>query len=136
MSEDARTASSKPPQEEPALRTLAMPADANPSGDIFGGWVLAQMDLAGALPAVRRAGGRIVTVAVEAMRFHQPVFIGDLVTCYSNLVKTGRTSMHVKIETWVMRHRDGEEVLVTEGTFVYVAVDDKGAPRPLPDQPA
>ncbi len=124
---------SRPPREEPALRTLAMPADANPAGDIFGGWVLAQMDLAGGLPAVRRAEGRIVTVAVEAMRFHQPVFIGDLVTCYARVVRSGRTSMHVKIETWVMRHRDGEEVMVTEGTFVYVAVDEEGRPRPLPE---
>ena len=128
--------SARPPSEEPALRTLAMPADANPSGDIFGGWVLAQMDLAGGLPALRRAAGRIVTVAVEAMRFHQPVFIGDLVTCYSRVAKVGRTSMHVHIETWVTRHRDGEEVLVTEGTFVYVAVDERGRPRPLPELPA
>lgn len=122
----------KPPQEEPALRTLAMPADANPAGDIFGGWVLAQMDLAGALPAVRHSEGRVVTVAVEAMRFHQPVFVGDLVTCYANVLKSGRTSMHIKIETWVTRHRDGEEVRVTEGTFVYVAVDETGRPRVLP----
>lgn len=122
-----------PPKDEPALRTLAMPADANPAGDIFGGWVLAQMDLAGALPAVRHAKGRIVTVAVEAMRFHQPVYIGDLVTCYAKVTQTGRTSMHVKIETWVTRHRNGQEVMVTEGTFVYVAVDDEGHPRPLAD---
>jgi len=121
-----------PPKEEPALRTLAMPADANPAGDIFGGWVLAQMDLAGGLPATRRAQGRIVTVAVEAMRFHQPVFIGDLVTCYARIEKVGRTSMHVRVETWVSRHRDGQEVLVTEGTFVYVAVDQNGRPRPVP----
>ncbi len=125
---------SKPPQEEPALRTLAMPADANPSGDIFGGWVLAQMDLAGALPAVRYAQGRIVTVAVEAMRFHQPISIGDLVTCYARVTSTGRTSMHVNIETWVTRHRNGEEVMVTEGTFIYVAVDEQGQPRPLPSR--
>ncbi|MEO1190213.1 MAG: acyl-CoA thioesterase [Pseudomonadota bacterium] len=133
MSDETRLESGAPPAEEPALRTLAMPADANPSGDIFGGWVLAQMDLAGALPAVRHAGGRIVTVAVEAMRFHQPIFIGDLVTCYAHIAKTGRTSMQVKIETWVRRHRDGAEVMVTEGTFIYVAVDDLGRPRVLPD---
>ncbi len=126
----------KPPKDEPALRTLAMPGDANPAGDIFGGWVLAQMDLAGALPAVRHAKGRVVTVAVEAMRFHQPVSIGDLVTCYAKVTQTGRTSMHVKIETWVTRHRNGEEVMVTEGTFIYVAVDDKGRPRPLADSSA
>jgi len=122
------------PRSEPSLRTLAMPADANPSGDIFGGWVLAQMDLAGSLPAVRRAQGRIVTVAVEAMRFHQPVFIGDLVTCYSEITQVGRTSMRVHIETWVNRHRDGEEELVTEGDYVFVAVDEKGRPRPVPPE--
>ena len=124
--------SKSPPNEEPALRTLAMPADANWSGDIFGGWVLAQMDLVGGVPAIRRAGGRVVTVAVQAMRFHQPIAVGDLVTCFAKVVGTGRTSMHIKVETWVMCHRNGEEVMVTEGTFVYVAVDNKGVPRPLP----
>ncbi len=130
---DEETLPDKPPQDEPALRTLAMPADANPAGDIFGGWVLAQMDLAGALPAVRHSQGRVVTIAVEGMRFHQPIFIGDLVTCYAKVEKSGRTSMHVKIDTWVTRHRDGDEVLVTEGIFIYVAVDEKGRPRPLVD---
>ncbi len=130
---EADESPASPPDEEPALRTLAMPADANPAGDIFGGWVLAQMDLAGGLPAVRRSQGRVVTIAVEAMRFHQPIFIGDLVTCYARVAQVGRTSMHVKVETWVTRHRAGIEVLVTEGTFIYVAVDDDGRPRPLPE---
>ena len=126
------TESESPPVGEPALRTLAMPADANPNGDIFGGWVLAQMDLAGAVPAARRAQGRVATVAVDAMRFHRPVFIGDLVSCYADVVRVGTTSVSVKVETWARRHSDGSEVKVTEGTFVYVAIDESRRPRPLP----
>ena len=121
-----------PPTGEPALRTFAMPADANPSGDIFGGWVLAQMDLAGAVPAVRRARGRVATVAVDAMRFHKPVFVGDLVSCYAEVVRVGTTSMTVRIETWAERRPTGAKVRVTEGTFVYVALDESGRPRPVP----
>jgi acyl-CoA thioesterase YciA len=108
-----------------------MPADANPNGDIFGGWVLAQMDLAGAVPAARRAKGRIATVAVDAMRFHKPVFIGDLVSCYAKIVRIGTTSMSVHVETWAERRHDGSEVKVTEGTYVYVAIDKQGNPRPV-----
>ena len=122
------------PDAEPALRTLAMPADANPNGDIFGGWVLAQMDLAGGVAAARCAGGRTVTVAVEAMRFHAPIAVGDLVTCYAEVVKTGTTSITVDIQTWARRRRGPVEVRVTEGTFIYVAIDDNGRPRPLPDE--
>ena len=129
------TETERPPQIEPALRTLAMPADANPNGDIFGGWVLAQMDLAGGVVAARRAGGRIATVAVEAMRFHAPIAVGDLVTCYARVTKTGTTSITVDIETWARRRRGTEEVRVTEGTFIYVAIDDNGRPRPLPEEP-
>ena len=128
------TGTERPPQTEPALRTLAMPADANPNGDIFGGWVLAQMDLAGGVAAARRAGGRTVTVAVEAMRFHAPIAIGDLVTCYADVVKTGTTSITVAIETWARRRRGPVEVRVTEGTFIYVAIDENGRPRPLPEE--
>ena len=128
------TESERPPQADPALRTLAMPADANPNGDIFGGWVLAQMDLAGGVAAARRASGRTVTVAVEAMRFHAPIAIGDLVTCYAEVVKTGTTSITVAIETWARRRRGPVEVRVTEGTFIYVAIDENGRPRPLPDE--
>lgn len=121
-----------PPAEQPALRTLAMPADANVNGDIFGGWVLAQMDLAGAVPAAARARGRIATVAIEAMRFHKPVFVGDLVSCYARIVRSGTSSLTVAIETWAKRHLSTEQVRVTEGTFVYVAIDESGRPRPLP----
>jgi acyl-CoA thioesterase YciA len=121
-----------PPAGEPALKTVAMPGDANPNGDIFGGWVMAQMDLAGAVPAVRRAKGRVATVAVEGMRFHKPVFIGDLVSCHAELVSVGRSSMTVRVETWAERRIVQERVKVTEGIFTYVAIDDAGRKRPLP----
>jgi acyl-CoA thioesterase YciA len=118
------------PQGEPAIRTVAMPADTNPNGDIFGGWLMAQMDVAGSVAAVRRAKGRVATVAVAAMTFHKPVFVGDLVSCYAEIVKVGRTSMTITVETWVDR-RSGEAQKVTEGTFVYVALDGNGKPRPV-----
>lgn len=127
-------AASAPPDREPALRTLAMPGDANPNGDIFGGWVLAQMDLAGAVPAYAAARGRIATVAVDALRFHKPVMVGDLVSCYAEILRVGTTSIAVRIETWVRRRFDSSEVRVTEGTFVYVAIDEEGRPRPVPKE--
>ncbi len=122
----------RPPDREPALRTLAMPSDANPNGDIFGGWVLAQMDLAGAVPAVKRARGRVATVAIDAMRFHRPIFVGDLVSCYAIILSEGATSMQVRVETWVERSAGDEVMKVTEGTFVYVAIDADGKKRSLP----
>jgi len=122
----------EPPDGEPALRVFAMPRDANANGDVFGGWVMSQMDLAGAVPAVERAGGRIATVAVNAMRFHQPIAVGDLVTCYATIENTGTTSVSVKVETWARRHLTAGHVKVTEGTFVYVAIDETGAKRGLP----
>ena len=122
----------QPPGSEPALRIFAMPKDANANGDVFGGWVMSQMDLAGAVPAVERAGGRIATVAVNAMRFHQPIAVGDLVTCYATIEGVGKTSISVKVETWAKRRRSTEQVKVTEGTFVYVAINDNGAKRALP----
>lgn len=132
MTEPLQPSAERPPDEEPALRTQPMPADANVNGDIFGGWVLSQMDLAGAVPAAARAAGRIATVAVEAMRFHKPIFVGDLVSCYAGVVRSGTTSVTVVIETWARRRLSGEEVKVTEGTFIYVAIDEQGRPRPLP----
>ena len=120
-----------PAGREPALRTIAMPADANPNGDIFGGWLMAQMDLAGSVEAVRRARGRVATVAVDAMSFHRPVFIGDLVSCYARLVRSGRTSLTVDVETWVERRADGAREKVTEGVFTYVAIGADGRPRAL-----
>src|ERR671931_2294198 len=98
--------------DEPALRSIAMPADANPNGDIFGGWLLAQMDLAGGNVAAQRAQGRVATVAITAMTFHLPVFVGDEVSCYAEIEKVGRTSITIRIETWVRRGRTGERVKV------------------------
>jgi len=111
---------------------FAMPKDANANGDVFGGWVMSQMDLAGAVPAVQRAGGRIATVAINAMRFHQPIAVGDLVTCYAAIENTGTTSISVKVETWASRCASARQVKVTEGTFVYVAIDETGVKRALP----
>lgn len=117
-----------------AVRTLAMPADTNPSGDIFGGWLLAQMDIAAGTIARRRAGGRVATVALDAMSFHLPVQVGDLVSCHARITRIGTTSMTVEVETWAIRGRTGEEVKVTEGRFTLVALDAAGRPRPVPAQ--
>jgi acyl-CoA thioesterase YciA len=137
MSDDGQQAAdparddSHPPRREPALRAIAMPADANPNGDIFGGWLLSQMDLAGGAAAKHRAHGRVVTVAITAMTFHLPVFVGDEVSCYGEIVKVGRTSMTVRIESWVRRGLSDERVKVTEGLFTYVAIGEDRRPRPL-----
>ena len=119
---------------EPALRAIAMPGDANPNGDIFGGWLLAQMDLAGGSIASQRAQGRVATVAITGMTFHMPVFIGDEVSCYAEVTRVGRSSITIKIESWVRRHLSNERVLVTEGTFTYVAIDARRRPRPVPPE--
>ena len=123
-----------PPKTEPALRAIAMPADANPYGDIFGGWLLSQMDLAGGAAASRRAKGRAVTVAITAMTFHRPVFIGDEVTCYAEIIKVGRTSITVKVESWVRRGIGEDQIAVTEGIFTYVAVGEDRRPCPVPPE--
>ncbi len=120
---------------EPAVRTLAMPGDTNPAGDIFGGWVLAQMDLAAGIVASQRAQGRVATVALDRMSFHRPVYVGDLVSCYARVVRIGRTSLTVQVDTFVLRGRTGEEVKVTEGHFTLVALDEDGRPRPVPPAP-
>src|SRR5271163_5256098 len=112
-----------PPTFEPAIRTIAMPADTNPHGDIFGGWLLCQMDLAGATVAVRRAGGRVVTVAITAMVFHRPVCVGDEVSCYGSVEKIGNTSITIKIQSWARRGTGQTPIKVTEGLFTYVHVD-------------
>jgi acyl-CoA thioesterase YciA len=123
------------PQSEPALRAIAMPADTNPHGDIFGGWLLCQMDLAGSTFATRQASGRVVTVAITAMAFHHPVMVGDEVTCFCNVEKTGRTSITIKIESWVRRRTAIEPIKVTEGVFTYVRVDAEGRPQPIGTRP-
>jgi acyl-CoA thioesterase YciA len=113
------------------LRTIAMPRDTNPNGDIFGGWTLSQMDLAGANFAIERAGGRVATVAVDAMKFLHPVSVGDEVSCFCSWEDEGSTSIRVKVETWT-RVRGGKDAeKVTEGIFTYVAVTEEGRPRPL-----
>ena len=120
-----------PPDSDPALRAVAMPADTNPHGDIFGGWLLCQMDLAGTIVSTRRASGRVVTVAITAMNFHRPVMVGDEVTCFCNIEKIGNTSITVKIESWVRRGIGDTQIKVTEGVFTYVRVDADGHPQPI-----
>ena len=120
------------PRGELTTRTLAMPADTNPSGDIFGGWVLAQMDIAGGIFAGQRAEGRVATIAVDAMKFIRPVYVGDVMCVYCELAREGRTSIAVNLEAWALRGRLGGRVKVTEGLFTYVAIDQEGRPRPLP----
>jgi acyl-CoA thioesterase YciA len=119
----------------PQLRTIAMPADANAGGSVFGGWTLSQMDLAGGSFAAERAGGRVATVAIEAMRFLRPVAVGDEVSCYCSLETTGESSVVVKIETWARgRGRGKAPEKVTEGVFTFVALDDAGHPRKVPEE--
>ncbi len=121
----------------PHLRTVAMPRDANSGGDIFGGWTLSQMDLAGGTFAAERAEGRVATVAIEAMRFLRPVSVGDEVSCYCSLQEAGETSLKVKIETWARgRGRGKEPEKVTEGVFTFVALGEDGRPRKLPAEDA
>lgn len=121
------------PHGELALRTLAMPADTNPSGDIFGGWVMSQMDIAGGITAWNRADGRVATVAVDGFTFHRPIYVGDVVCCYTQVVRVGTTSLSVRVEAWVLRGRKPEKrIRVTEGTFTFVALDDDGNKRPVP----
>ncbi len=115
-----------------SLRTLAMPAHANPSGDIFGGWIMSQMDIAGGIFAYELAQGRVATVAVDAMAFHLPVYVGDVVSCYCDLKQVGTTSIAVEVETWVRRRATRQLEKVTEGCFTFVAIDQDGRPRPVP----
>tara|TARA_R110002072_G_scaffold35754_12_gene105495 strand:- start:1187 stop:1633 length:447 start_codon:yes stop_codon:yes gene_type:complete len=134
---DKKTATKDPglgqlPPGQPALRSVPMPSDSNHNGDIFGGWVLAQMDIAGSVPVAEIAEGRFATVAIDAMRFHMPIFIGDLVSLYADIVRIGNTSVTVKVETWVKRRATREVVKVTEGVFIYVTINDDGKPRPVP----
>ena len=119
-----------------SIRTLAMPADANPSGDIFGGWVLSQMDIAGVIAAGQRARGRVATVAVPAMTFHLPVYVGDVLCVYADIERVGRTSISIHLEAWALRGRVGDRVRVTEGDFVFVAIDAEGRPRRVPAEPS
>jgi acyl-CoA thioesterase YciA len=134
-----RDRQSKMPDEMPMIRTIAMPADANPSGDIFGGWLMSQMDLAASNVATRQARGRTATVAVDGMAFLSPVHVGDEVSLFARLLKVGRTSMRIEVEAW-RRCRDSEDsTKVTEAEFTFVAIDEARRPRPVPpaeDAPA
>ncbi len=115
----------------PHLRTVAMPLDANPSGDVFGGWTVSQMDLAGGGFAAERAGGRVATVSIDSMVFLRPVSVGDEVSCYCSVAEEGKTSVTVKIETWARTRAAQNSEKVTEGHFKFVAIDEHGKPRPL-----
>ncbi len=124
------------PRGVPVIRTLAMPKDTNPSGDIFGGWLLSQMDMAGGLAAWERSAGRAVTVGIEAMSFHSPVKVGDILSCYVEVVAVGTTSMRMRVEAWASRGPDRKhQVRVTEGVFTYVAIDAQGCKRAVPPTP-
>lgn len=136
MTSETTGAPAVPPTERgaPVIRTIAMPADTNPAGDIFGGWLMAQMDLAAGNVAARRARGRCATISVEAMTFHRPVFVGDEVSIYAWIVRTGRSSMAIQVEVW-RREREGEQtVKVTEGLFSFVAIGPDRRPRPIPPE--
>jgi acyl-CoA thioesterase YciA len=117
------------PGGELSIRTIAMPGDTNPEGHIFGGWVLSQMDMAGAIHARSYSGTRVVTVAVDAMKFHKPIHVGDEVSCYTSVIRQGKTSITLNIETWIRRRRFGDPIIVTAGHFTYVAVNNEGEPK-------
>ncbi|MFM2042297.1 MAG: hypothetical protein RLY86_873 [Pseudomonadota bacterium] len=118
--------------DAPALRTFTMPKDLNGNGDVFGGWVLSQMDVAGAAVAAKRAKGRVATVGIEAMKFHRPIGLGDEVNCYCSIQRVGTTSIRVKVETWVRPWGSSDGYKVTEGVFTYVAIGEDRKSRPIP----
>ncbi len=126
------TAQTDEPRGELTVRTIAMPADTNANGDIFGGWVLSQMDLAGGIAGVERAQGRVVTVALDAMQFIRPVHVGDVLCVYTEVESIGRTSMKIHVEAWARRFRIRKREKVTDAVFTFVAIDDVGKPRPVP----
>lgn len=123
------------PKGELAIRTLAMPADANPNGDIFGGWLMSQMDIAGGITAYARAHGRVATVAVTGFTFHKAVLVGDVLCCYAAIQKVGTTSITIGIEAWVLRQQESKDrIKVTEGVFTFVALDENGQKRQVPSE--
>jgi acyl-CoA thioesterase YciA len=134
MSESRAESTGLPPGKDPTLRVIPMPADSNHTGDIFGGWIMSQVDLAGSVPAVRLARGRVATVAVNSFSFRQPVFVGDVVSFYAEVVKVGRTSITVDVQVYAQRRPEREEcVKVTEAILTYVAVDNERRPRVVSD---
>jgi len=122
------------PRGELAVRTIAMPADTNANGDIFGGWVMSRMDQAGGIAGVGRSRGRVVTVAVDAMTFIRPVKVGDVLCVYTEVEKIGRTSMKIHVEAWAERFITHQREKVTDATFTFVAIDDNGRPRAIPPE--
>ena len=126
------TAADEEPSGDLTVRTIAMPADTNANGDIFGGWVMSQMDQAGGIAGVDRAQGRVVTVAVDAMTFIRPVRVGDVLCVYTRIGRIGRTSMKIEVEAWARRFRTQTREKVTEATFTFVSIDDQGRPRAIP----
>lgn len=114
------------------MRAIAMPKDTNPNGDIFGGWLVSQMDLAASSVATHRSGGRTATVAINSLTFHKPVFVGDDVSCYTEIEKIGNTSITIRVEAWVRRAKTRQMIKVTQGTFVFVAIDQDNKPRHIP----
>jgi acyl-CoA thioesterase YciA len=124
------------PQGELVIRTVAMPADTNPNGDIFGGWIMSQMDIGSGILASKTAKTRVATIAVEGMSFLQPVKVGDTVACYAFVEKIGRTSMRIPVEVWVQPYRKTEQTRVTHAVFTYVALDDNGRPIPVIRDPS
>ena len=135
MTAETMPAEAVQPQDRgaPVIRTIAMPSDTNPAGDIFGGWLMAQMDLAAGNVAARRARGRCATISVEAMTFHHPVFVGDEVSIYAEILKVGRSSIRIHVEVW-RRERESEVTRkVTEGIFTFVAIGPDRRPRPVPE---
>ena len=125
-----------PPDKAPTIRVTAMPADANPYGDIFGGWLMGQMDLAAGSVASRRSGGRAVTIAADAMKFHMPVVVGDEVSVFAHLTATGRTSMTIAVEAWRRARHEEPSYKVTEARFTFVAVGEDRQPRRVPPMEA
>ena len=125
----------KEPKGELVIQTIAMPKDTNPSGDVFGGWLMSQMDLGSGILATKTAKCRVATVAMEGMSFLQPVRVGDTVACYAWVEKIGRTSMTIPVEAWVHRYRTGEALRVTRAVFTYVALDGDGKPVPVRRDP-
>ncbi len=133
MSDLATLRTALPQDKQPALRVMPMPADLNPAGDVFGGWVMSMVDIAGAIPAVRRARSRVTTVAVNSFTFKQPISVGDLVSFYAEVTAVGRTSITVDVEVFAERDPENPVVVkVTEARLTYVALDDKGRKRPVP----
>ncbi len=136
MAQQSDSPCTLPAEKTPELRVMALPAHTNGMGDIFGGWIMSQVDIAGSIPAARRARGRVVTVKVNSLEFHEPVSVGDLISCYASIVAIGNTSITVEVDVYAQRNPAQERCIhVTQATLTYVAVDRQGRPRPIPAHP-